>query len=272
MPRQRPAAAPSGSRSSASSAACTRMARVLVGPQQQHRDVDAAGRRRAARAARPRGQRRASFAHERARFALPPTSASAWRTRSRAAGLERALSRTPRVGPQRDARAVRQRAVEAGHRADARDAPPARPTCGPRRRGGAAASACRMSRAGACAAARRARRTSSRAELVAADERPRAADVRAEAGDDLGQPVRRVRVARAVLGVAVQRQVGQHDAVAVLEALDERRQLAVAEQRGVPEDQRRAGARLAVGDARAVGVVVEAELHARVRPGAADLA
>ena len=36
-------------------------------------------------------------------------------------------------------------------------------------------------------------------------------------------------MARAVLGVAVQRQVGQHDAEAVVEVLDDRLELAVAE-------------------------------------------
>ena len=78
----------SGSRSSASSAACERVQRVLVGPQQERRGGDAArsasssSRRGADRPARAR-----SVAHERARFALPPTSANAWRTRSRAAGF-----------------------------------------------------------------------------------------------------------------------------------------------------------------------------------------
>ncbi len=52
----------------------------------------AAGRDRAAHAARPRGQARAHFAHERARLELPGTSANAWRTRSAAAGFPRALS------------------------------------------------------------------------------------------------------------------------------------------------------------------------------------
>ena len=52
---------------------------------------------------------------------------------------------------------------------------------------------------------------------------------RQEAGQQLGQPVRRVRVARAVLGRAVQRQVGQHDAIAVRELVDDRLPLAVGE-------------------------------------------
>ena len=100
-----------------------------------------------------------------------------------------------------------------------------------------------------------------RADVVAADQRPRPAHLAAEAGDHLGHPVGRVGVARAVLGVAVQRQVGQHEPEAVRELLDERLELAVGQQRRVQQRERRAGARLAIGDARAVGVVVEAELH-----------
>ena len=68
-------------------------------------------------------------------------------------------------------------------------------------------------------------------------------------------------MARAVLGVAVQRQVRQHDAEAVVESLDERRQLAVAQQRRVPQHEPGPRALLAVGHARAVAVVVEAQLH-----------
>ena len=73
--------------------------------------------------------------------------------------------------------------------------------------------------------------------------------------------VGRVRVARAVLGVAVQRQVGQHEPEAVGQLLHQRLPLAVREQRRVQQRERRAGARLAVGDPRAVVVVVEPELH-----------
>ena len=69
-------------------------------------------------------------------------------------------------------------------------------------------------------------------------------------------------MARPVLGVAVQRQVGQHEAEAVAELLDERLELAVREARGVQQRERRPGAGLAVGDPRSVVVVVEAELHA----------
>ena len=50
-----------------------------------------------------------------------------------------------------------------------------------------------------------------------ATARARPARVVQEAGEHLGQPLRRVGVVRTVLAVAVQRQVGQHDAVAVRE-------------------------------------------------------
>jgi hypothetical protein len=100
-----------------------------------------------------------------------------------------------------------------------------------------------------------------RAELMAADQRARAADVVQERAEQIGGPLGRVGVVRAVLGVAVQRQVGEHDPVAVRELVDDGLPLAVREPLGVQERERRPGARLAVGDARAVGVVVEAELH-----------
>ena len=66
-----------------------------------------------------------------------------------------------------------------------------------------------------------------RARAVAADERVAAAGLAAEVRHDLGEPVDRVRVARAVLGVAVQRQVGQHEPEAIGEVLDERDELAM---------------------------------------------
>ena len=47
---------------------------------------------------------------------------------------------------------------------------------------------------------------------MAAHERVRAEGVATEAGDDIGQPVRRVGMAGAVLGVAVQRQIGKDEA------------------------------------------------------------
>ena len=55
-------------------------------------------RGRAARAGRWSASATAKRAHERARAALPPTSANAWRTRSRAPGAPREESRSPRSG------------------------------------------------------------------------------------------------------------------------------------------------------------------------------
>ena len=72
---------------------------------------------------------------------------------------------------------------------------------------------------------------------------------------------RRVRMLRAVLGVAVQRQVGQHDAIAVRERVHDRLELAVREPLRVQQRQRRPGPGLAVRDPRAVGVVIEPQLH-----------
>ena len=86
---------------------------------------------------------------------------------------------------------------------------------------------------------------------------------RAEAGDHLGEPVRAVRVARAVLGVAVQRQIGQHDPEALGQRLDDRLPLAVRQSERVQQHERRAGARLSVGDPGAVVVVIEPKSHDR---------
>ena len=61
--------------------------------------------------------------------------------------------------------------------------------------------------------------------------------------------------------VAVQRQVGQHDAVAVRELVDDRLELAVGEPLRVQQRERRPGPGLAVRDPRAVGVVVQPQLH-----------
>ena len=117
------AAAPSGSRSSASSAAASGCRRSSSA-HSSSTGSRCAGRRRAARAAAPRGQRWAKRAHERARLALPPTSAKAWRTRSRAAGLPRARQPQPASGRTASVRGVRQRAVERRARAPARAAVP----------------------------------------------------------------------------------------------------------------------------------------------------
>ena len=72
-------------------------------------------------------------------------------------------------------------------------------------------------------------------------------------------------MARTILGVAVQRQVGEHHAEAVCQLLDGRLELLVGEHRRVQQRERRAGAELAVGHARAVGVVIETQPHTRNR-------
>ena len=59
----------------------------------------------------------------------------------------------------------------------------------------------------------------------------------------------------------MQRQVGQHDAVAVRELVHHRLPLAVGEPLRVQQRQRRPGPGLAVRDPRAVGMVVEPQLH-----------
>ena len=169
---------------------------------------------------------------------------------------------------------MRRRAVEARHggaaRAGAHRAPRS-VRCG----GRCSEQGISTSRAGR-QLARRARRAAAAGRRRRGRRRAAAARTcRAEAGHHLGEPVGRVRVARAVLGVAVQRQVGQHEPEAVAELLDQRLPLAVRQPGGVQQRERRAGARLAVGDPRAVGVVVEAQLHARrdrrVRRGCSPL-
>ena len=98
-----------------------------------------------------------------------------------------------------------------------------------------------------------------RAGGVAGEQRPRPEHLGGEPAEHLGEPVERVGIARPVLGVAVERQVGEHHAEAVGEPLDGWLPLLVREQPGVQQRERRAGAELAVGDAGAVGVVVEAQ-------------
>ena len=177
--------------------------------------------------------------------------------RSRAAGLPRADSDTPT-----DGRTARRAAWETM---------PVQPRHG-RRPGGAARQAAagrapvqggghQHEPAGHEPAVEHRAQEQQRADVVPADARARPARVAQEAGQHLREPFGRVGVARAVLGVPVQREVGQHEAVAVAQLLDQRLPLAVREAGGVDEGEGRAGPRLAVGDARSVGVVVEAELH-----------
>ena len=199
---------------------------------------------------------------------MPPTSAKAWRTRSRGLGFAaRASACTPRSGRNAARAPWESSAVEA--RAPRR----ARATTPPRR-----ARAAALGRAvQAVGISDEPRRARARARCVPrAAGSPRrararatsgrgAADLVAEPGHHVGEPVERVGVARAVLGVAVQRQVGQHDAEAVGEVLDDRLELRWLSIAGVQQRDRRARARLAVGDARAVGVVVQAQPHPRAR-------
>ena len=102
------------------------------------------------------------------------------------------------------------------------------------------------------------------AEIVAGDDAPPASDLHAEAGDHIGQPLRRVGVARAVLGIAVQRQIGQHDPEAVGQRSDDRLPFAMRQSQRVQKHQRGAGSRLPIGDPRAVMVVVEAQAHTEI--------
>ena len=66
---------------------------------------------------------------------------------------------------------------------------------------------------------------------------------------------------RAVLGVPVQRQIGEHHAEALSELLGRRLPLLVGQERGVEQRERRPGPELAVGHARTVGVVIQAKPH-----------
>ena len=191
---------------------------------------------------------------------MPGTSAKAWRTRSPAAGFPRADRRTPRCRREHRAGAVGEQAVEPRDDRGARRQLP-----------GGARPRVRRPRVQAVGHQHHARRRDALAEdraqqdlgagVVAGEQRARAEHLGAEAAEHLGEPVERVGVAGPRLGVAVQRQVGQHDAKAVGELLDRRLPLLVREQPRVQQRQRRPGADLAVGHARAVVMVVEAQAH-----------
>jgi hypothetical protein len=168
-------------------------------------------------------------------------SANAWRTRSAAAGLPRADSASPRAGansagaPQRaQPLALAARVHPVAHQHEAR----------------------RAHAAGAHGV-----QHDLRAGVVPGEHRSRSEHLVREATEHLGEPVERVRMARVILRVAVQRQIRQHDAEALGERLDGRFPLLVRQQPRVQQRERRPGAELAVGDARAVGVVVEAQAH-----------
>ena len=65
------------------------------------------------------------------------------------------------------------------------------------------------------------------ADIVARDDAPGTTHLRTEAGDHLREPLGTVGVPRAVLGVAVQRQVGEHYPEPRGQRLDQRLVLAV---------------------------------------------
>jgi hypothetical protein len=99
-------------------------------------------------------------------------------------------------------------------------------------------------------------------EVMTGDDATAASDLGAEPRDHLGQPLRRIAVARAILGVAVQRQVGQHDAKATGQGRHDRLPLAMRETERVQQHERRAGSGLAIGHSGAVRVVIEPQSHA----------
>jgi hypothetical protein len=100
-----------------------------------------------------------------------------------------------------------------------------------------------------------------RAEIVAGEPRPRPDHLLAEAGQHVDHPVDRVGMAWAVLGVAVQGQVREHDAEAGRKRVHDRLPLAVRQPERVQEHERRPGPGLPVGYAGAVLVVIQPQPH-----------
>ena len=148
---------------------------------------------------------------------MPGTSAKAWRTRSRGGRVRRApTGARPRSGVNTRARAVgEQRGRARARRPRARQrARPRAAARAPARRVQAVGHQHEPRRAQRGRCARACSRISAPASWPAISGRGPSTS-RAEAAEHLGEPVERVGVARAVLGVAVQRQVGQHDAEAV---------------------------------------------------------
>ena len=68
-------------------------------------------------------------------------------------------------------------------------------------------------------------------------------------------------MARPVLGVAVQRQIWEHDAKALSQRRHDRLELAVGEPQGVEQYEGGASSGLAIGDPGTVMVVIEAQPH-----------
>ena len=101
-----------------------RVHRVLVGPQQQHREVHPRRRRPAGPSARRAASAARPCAQERTRLPLPARSISAWRTRSRAPGSSVTVRRSPRLGRSTSAPARASSRSQPGTTASAhRDAP-----------------------------------------------------------------------------------------------------------------------------------------------------
>ena len=247
------AAAPRGSSASASSAGASgwRRSRSAHSSSTGHRQarieleqlVSAPPRGQHARAARPRaGERRVAARRRRRRGA----------TRSRGRGVPARGQAQAALGGERSAL----RRGRAGGRGPVRAAAARRRArrraAGRARRGACMRLGMSTSRRGEGCSRATASQQDLRPGVVAADQRPRPEHLRGEPGHHLGEPVERVGVVRAILGVAVQRQVRQHDAEAVGEMLDGRLELLVGEHRRVQQRERRPGAELPVGHARAV--------------------
>ncbi len=96
-----------------------------------------------------------------------------------------------------------------------------------------------------------------RAQPATANPRRGPTHVVRELGHQTGHPIQVVRVVGRLFRIAVQRQIGKHQARAVLQLAGRRHKLAVVQAARVPEHQRRTGAALAVGDARALSAVEE---------------
>ena len=101
------------------------------------------------------------------------------------------------------------------------------------------------------------------ADVVAGDQRTRPHGLAAEPRHHLGQPVGRVGVAWAVLGVAVQRQIGQHHPEPRRQRRHDRLPLAVRQPQRVQQRQPGPGPGLAIRDPRPVVVVIEPQPHCK---------
>ena len=99
------------------------------------------------------------------------------------------------------------------------------------------------------------------ADVVPGEQGPGASDLAAKAGDHLGEPVRGVRVARPVLGIAVKREVGQHDPKARGQLAHDRLPFPVRQPQRMKQCKGWTSARFAVRYPGAIMMVVEPESH-----------